>query len=199
MGINAFLLNFKEVDANVILVIFHVIGAAIGAGGAMMSDFLFFNAIKDKKISSDEFSSLVTVSKAIWAGLLILILSGLGLFTLVYLERGSIPMLSSPRWQTKLTLVVVVILNGIFFRAVVFSRMKKLIDQSITLENIGKSIWYFAASGVISITAWYTIIIISLLPRSFRVSYALLIGFYLLIVICGTLLARYILARKFSA
>ena len=40
-------------------------GVAIGAGGALMSDFLFFQSLKDKKFSEDEVESLTTMSRAI--------------------------------------------------------------------------------------------------------------------------------------
>ncbi len=196
MDLNSLLSNFQDVNLNVILVIIHVIGVALGAGGALMSDFLFFHSIKDKKISQDEFDSLMTISRAVWAGLAILILSGITMFALIYFERGNIPMLSSPRWQAKLTWVGIVLLNGIFFRIAIFPRMQKLIGQTLSGEILGSSIWYFAVSGVFSIVSWYSIIIISLLPRTFRPSYFLIIGAYFLIVLIGTILAKSILKKK---
>lgn len=198
MDFNALLVNFKEVNLNTVLVIAHVIGVALGVGGASLSDFLFFKSIKDKVISKDEFESLMTASKVIWAGLIVLILSGLTIFLLIYLERGSIPMLASPRWQAKLTWVGIIFANGIFFKTVVFPKIKNLIGKELSLANTKSVLWYFAISGFLSIFSWYSVTIISLLPRSFRPPYLLLMGVYVLALIFGITISRLILKKKIS-
>ena len=196
MDLNWLLVNFKEVNLNTILVIAHVIGVALGVGGASLSDLLFFKSIKDKVISKDEFESLMTASKIIWAGLIVLILSGLTIFLLIYLERGSIPMLASPKWQAKLSWVGIIFANGIFFKTMIFPKIKKLIGQKLSLENTQSVLWYFAFSGFISIFSWYSVTIISLLPRSFRPPYFLLMGVYALILVLGIVISRFILKKK---
>src|SRR3989344_3032840 len=196
MDLNWLLVNFKEVNLNTILVIAHVIGVALGVGGASLSDLLFFRSIKDKVISKDEFESLMTASKIIWVGLFILILSGLAIFLSIYLERGSIPMLASPKWQAKLTWVGIIFANGIFFKSVIFTKIKNLVGKELSLENTKSVLWYFSISGFISIFSWYSVTIISLLPRSFRPPYLLLIGVYALILVLGIVISRFILKKK---
>lgn len=196
--LSGLLVNFKEVNLNTVLVIAHVIGVALGVGGASLSDFLFFKSIKDKVISKDEFESLMTASKVIWIGLFILILSGLSIFLSIYLERGSIPMLASPRWQAKLTWVGIIFINGIFFRQVIFSKIKSLVGKELSLENTKSVLWLFAISGFISIFSWYSVTIISLLPRSFKPPYLLLMGLYGLILVLGIIISRLVLKRKLS-
>ena len=43
------------IDTKTVLTIVHVFGAIIGAGGAYMSDLMFFSSIKDEKIEPLEF------------------------------------------------------------------------------------------------------------------------------------------------
>lgn len=198
MDINSLLVNFREVNLSTFLVIAHVIGVALGTGGAALSDFLFFKSIKDKMISKDEFESLMTASKVIWVGLFILILSGLAMFLLIYLERGSIPMLASPKWQAKLTWVGIIFINGVFFKRVIFSKIKSLVGKELSQENTKSVLWLFATSGFISIFSWYSVTIISLLPRSFRPPYFFLVGLYLVILIIGIAISRFVLKKKLS-
>jgi len=199
MEISALLENFKEIDLSLILLIIHVFGVALGVGGASVSDFLFFKSIKRKLISEDDFSSLMTTSKVVWIGTYALLLSGLAIFLLILLERGSIPMLGSPRWQAKITWVGVIVANGFYFKTIIFSKIKSLVGQKLSLDNVGRTMGHLAISGFISIFTWYSVVIITLLPRSFRPPYTLLMGAYLLVLICGIKISHIILKKKMSA
>ena len=62
-----------------ILVIGHLIGLIIGLGAATVGDTIFFRALKNKRLATEEFSLLQTISRLIWIGLTILILTGIGI------------------------------------------------------------------------------------------------------------------------
>ena len=181
-------------DLNLVFLAIHLVGLALGLGGATISDILFFRAIKDKDVDPSEYSTLKVLSKVIWVGLILLIASGLGMFYLIYRQNsGSLPLLSSPRWQAKLTLVGIVLANGFVFLSYVFP----------ALGNIGLSLtkfklWLLAASGTVSIVSWYGILVVSILPRTFRLPYLYFMGAYLAVVIMGVIFARIVLGRRLA-
>ena len=182
-------------DYEKITIGFHLVGFALGLGGATISDIIFFQALHRKLITEDRFALLMTISKIVWTGLLILIVSGATLFALIYAEQGSLPLLNSPRWQAKLTLVAIVLINGLFFRFSIFPRLKAITNQPLSISNIGPSMWKLAISGSISIASWYGIMIISLLPRTVRPPYWEFMGIYIVIVLAGILIGKILVAR----
>src|SRR3989344_3523616 len=58
----------------------HILGLVLGLGAATITDIFFFKFIKDFRISHDEAAVMNTLSQIIWAGLAILIITGLGLY-----------------------------------------------------------------------------------------------------------------------
>ncbi len=185
-------------DYQQIAVAFHLIGFALGLGGATISDITFFKIVRSGSLSAERFQFLHTLSKVIWVGLGLLIASGLTIFALIYSENGSLPMLTSPRWQAKLTLVGVVLLNGLFFKFHIFPALKQLIDQTFNKDNIGRLANKLALSGTISILSWYSILVITLLPRAFRPHLIYFFTAYLVLLIIGFLFSKTILNKIIS-
>ncbi len=182
-------------DYRLIALITHLIGFALGLGGATFSDILFFKMLRGGKLDSAQLNILRTISKIVWMGLWVLIISGLSIFALIYAEQGSLPMLASPRWQAKLTLVAIVLLNGFAFKKFIFPFLGRSAGQLVTPQLFSPNLWKLAIIGSISIVSWYSILIISALPREFRPSYYYFIGVYLLIVICGTFVGKFLLKK----
>lgn len=168
----------------------HLIGFALGLGGATISDITFFKVLRTRSLTSEQYSFLHTLSKVIWVGLALLIASGLIIFSLIYSEQGSIPMLSLPKWQTKLTLVAIVLLNGFFFEFSIFPALKNLVGQQLSTNNIGPIAKKLALSGTISILSWYGIFVVSQLPRTFRPPYLYFMGVYLVLLAIGFLVSK---------
>lgn len=185
-------------DYELIALTAHLLGFALGLGGATISDVMFLKSVKEKTITQEKFNTFKTLSGIIWIGLIILILSGAAMFTLIYIERGSIPMLASPRWQAKLIMVAIVLINGFVFMKKIFPVLRSAIGQSLTTGLLGKNIWLLAVSGTISIVSWYSIFVISVLPRTVRPSVFLFLGIYAGLIVCGSVLARSVLKKKLS-
>src|SRR3989344_6223322 len=97
-------------DFKLVYTIVHLIGVALGAGGAYMSDFIFMQSIKDRKITDTEYKFMSLGSRAVWTGLFLLIVSGIGLFSL-----DSETYLNSSKFQTKMAIVAILTLNGFYF------------------------------------------------------------------------------------
>ena len=183
-------------DLRLLALVIHLIGFALGLGGATVSDIMFFKMLRNGKFTRNDLSTLHTLSKVIWAGLGLLIVSGLSIFTLIYFDQGSLPMLMSPRWQAKLTLVAVVLVNGLVFKYSIVPILLRNADQPISLQTLGSQIWRLAISGAVSIVSWYSILVISTLPREFRPPYLYFMGVWLALVILGTITGRIMLQRS---
>lgn len=188
-------INVTHMDYQQIALGIHLIGFAFGLGGATISDITFFKALRSKSLTSEQYVFLDMLSKVVWAGLILLIISGLLIFWLIYSEQGSLPMLASPRWQTKLTLVGVVLLNGFFFKFSIFPALKKLVGQQLTAQSIGPSIRKLALSGTISIVSWYGIFVVTLLPRTFRPSYVYFMSAYVAVLAVGFIVSKTLMRK----
>lgn len=187
------------IDYHLVALGAHLIGFALGVGGATISDLMFLKALKQKKLSIEHYNFLKLLSKVIWIGLGLLIVSGLVIFYLIYSEQGSLPMLGSPRWQMKLSLVVVILINGLVFKNKVFPFLNQLIGNQLSMDNMGRKVWALAISGTISILSWYSILVISLLPRTVRPHLLIFIGIYLILLVLGIIIAKNKITKTLSS
>lgn len=159
-------INIFFMDWHIVALAGHLIGFALGVGGATISDITFLSALRERKLSEQQYKFLMMISRVVWAGLILLIISGLTMFYLIYIERHGLPLLASARWQAKLSLVGIVFLNGVYFKMKVFPALKNMVNQNIDGTTISISLWKLAVPGTISILSWYGILVLSILPRT---------------------------------
>jgi len=169
-------------DTGTLLGIAHLIGVAVGVGGAIASDLLFFKSIKDGRLSDTEFQFLILTSKMVWAGLIILVISGLGLFAL-----DTEKYLASSKFLVKMVVVGVIVINGFFFHFSHIPRLKKYREMWFTTEpEFMQKRSLLLSSGAISITSWMGALVLGSLkqiPHSFTqgvIAYAII----LLLAVC---------------
>lgn len=165
-----------------IFIIVHLFGVVLGAGGAFISDGIFFTSLKDKIISKDEFRIIRTASNFIWGGLLLLVISGIGLFT-----QDVETLSSSEKFISKMTVVGILILNGIVFHLIHLPFLKRHLDKKLASKTEPSSVRlapFVLASGVISVVSWTSAIILGAL-RSFSYSYTTFLSVYTLIIGLG--------------
>lgn len=160
-----------------IYLIIHVFGAILGAGGAFASDAIFFKTIKDGVIDSKEFDFMKLGSKLVWAGVFVLVISGLLLFF-----TNPETYLASPKFLVKVTIVAIIILNGIIFHLVHMPHIKKHLDLKFNESGTFlKKSSFLMASGAISMVSWISTVILGML-RGVPYSYLEIFGFYLVVV-----------------
>jgi len=150
------------------LLFVHLFGIILGAGGAFVSDGIFFTALKDRIISGDELRILKAGSHFIWLGLLLLVISGIGLF-LQDIERLS----TSTKFISKMTVVLVIVANGVIFHLVHIPFIHGHLGKPLaTKRKPAKAflIPFVLASGVVSMVSWTATIILGSL-RSIPISY----------------------------
>jgi hypothetical protein len=167
----------------------HIIGTAFGAGGATASDFMFFQVVRDKKIESNELDMLKTVSRVVWIGFVVLIISGLGFLVLGYYGGYLGDLLGSAKLQAKLTIVLIIFINGVLFHTRIFPIFKALLNHDLSSDKFVKNSRFIFSAGAISIVSWYSALILGAW-RGIEASYPTIIGVYLAILLTAIVIAN---------
>ncbi len=174
-------------DTYSIFVLIHLIGVAVGFGSALVGDYLFMISLSDDhRIDEKEFKILKATGKLVWVGIVILISSG---FMLFYMSDFA--PLAQARVLAKMTLVGIVIVNGLLFHLVHLPFLKDYFKNTTlpkTTSKIKSRFSFIFISGAISMVSWFSIIILASW-RTLSYSYTTIIGFYLLIVFLVSLVA----------
>lgn len=177
-------------DASFFLTLLHLLGVAIGVGGAFFGDMLFFSATRNGIVSASELRLLVKAGKFIWVGLFVIVLSGAGLF---FLDMDKY--MASTKFLSKMSIVLVIAVNGVIFRAVHLKTLHRLVGVKLPSSAVFRkaSIGMFI-SGAVSGASWISALALGSLP-SLPFSVAQILSAYALIVLLASLSALYMRKR----
>ena len=186
-------MEWDFINVKTLFLIAHLFGLALGAGGAFISDILFLKSVKDRKITKTEIGLLSVASYCVTAGLILLIVSGAGMFSLDP-ERY----LDSPKFLVKMTVVGIIILNGIFFHLVHIPRLRKQIARHTALPQEFKYRMLMLGSGVVSVVSWGSAIVLGAF-RSVPLDYWTILSAYgailLVALFLGYLMRNHVMPR----
>ncbi|MDP2648020.1 MAG: hypothetical protein Q8P35_02165 [Candidatus Yanofskybacteria bacterium] len=144
-----------------VYLIFHLFGVAVGAGSAYMSDLIFIHSARDGKISPTEHTFLRLASRMVWVGLFILILSGIGLY-FEHPERYA----ESGKFWAKMTIVGVIILNGIIFHTYHIPHLKRNPGEHLLFSEVfSRRGPLLLVSGAVSFVSWTSALILGAINR----------------------------------
>lgn len=169
------------------ILLIHILGVALGLGGATITDVFFFKFLKDFRISTYESDILRTLSQVIWFALAMIVLSGVGLFL-----PQSAELLASSRFLMKMVIVFVIILNGALLNLLVSPKLVKIsfgarhVHHPDELHRLRKLAF---ALGAISIVSWYSAFIVAFL-HSIDMRFWLWLGYYALLLFVGVTLSQ---------
>lgn len=171
----------------------HIIGTAVGLGGATVSDILFFRFLKDFKVSRKEKEVLDVLKSVIMAALGLIALSGVFLYL-----PDSARYNASPAFLAKASIVGVVTINGIALHVFVAPH---LLRMNLKKETSLWSPWHITAFalGAISFVSWYSALLIAMLKTELPFSYRAFMGGYALCLLCaviGSQVIRVVLMKK---
>lgn len=138
-----------------LLVVSHIIGAALGVGGATFAEINVIRALRDGKISNDESALMHGVYSTIRLGFFITLISGFG-FLVFYRLNGMEELLYEPKLWAKMTIIGFLGLNAMLLQV-----------RAIPL------MW----GSAISITSWYAALIIGSL-HDIEYSYFTILAMY---------------------
>lgn len=143
-----------------LLVIGHIIGTAIGVGGATFSDYIFFKSVKDGFIDKSELHLLKAASRLVVLGLAILLVTGFGFLAHYYMVPNSGAI--SEKLPAKLVVVLVVTINGWFLHRYVWPLVSEHAHSGLhVLDSVlQKKQTRVLTAGAISFVSWYAALII---------------------------------------
>ncbi|MEK7613678.1 MAG: hypothetical protein AAB439_02270 [Patescibacteria group bacterium] len=177
-------MDLSFVEPKTVFLILHLVGLALGVGGALISDAMFFKAIKDKRIIKTEMEFLRLGSWSVGLGLMLLVFSGLGMFMLDH-ERY----LASSKFLAKMSVVAILIVNGVVLHQLQIPYLMKITEKhSSTLAAFSKTRTWFIVGGVVSIVSWLSALTLGAF-RSIPWSYGNIMMVYLAVLALGLVVA----------
>lgn len=172
------------IDLKTIYTILHIFGAVLGAGGAFTSDAMFFSSMKDRMVTKTELRFLKLGSVMVWGGLILLLISGALLFS-----TDPAGYLASSKFLVKMTIVLIIILNGIFFHYNHIPRISRHVDTHLpSSDEFVRESPLLVFSGAISFVSWSATIILGVL-RGIPYSYIEGMLFYVIAVAVAGIVA----------
>ena len=149
-----------------IFLIAHLFGVAIGLGGAFASDLMFMHATGKRTIADCDVAFLALGGRIVMFGLALLILSGLGLFLL-----NVDGYMASTKFMAKMTIVGILIVNGIFMHVYHLPLLARSINIPLTqAKELQEKRRFLLISGAISFVSWCSALILgafSAVPYSY--------------------------------
>ena len=177
-------MDFSFIEPKTVLLIVHLVGLALGVGGALISDAMFFHAVKDWRISKTEMSFLHLGSWAVGIGLTLLVLSGISMFSLD-IERY----LESSKFLAKMTVVFVLVVNAFMLHNLQIPHLRHIAKKDLSTRTaFAKNRLLFLVAGVVSIVSWLSALVLGVF-RSLPLSYEFIIALYIAVLIIGFIVA----------
>ena len=166
------------------LIIGHLVGIVLGVGGATVSDVFFFKSIKDGKITDTEYDTLITITKLIWTGLVILALSGFGFLVLAFTAMPELweAGYSADKILMKLIITAIIAANGMVFHIIILPMFEAHLNQPLITPHFNKTAPLLFTSGAISGVSWWSALILGAW-RGLQAPFLTLLGVYLILLI----------------
>ncbi len=175
---------FDFIDTKTIYTIIHVFGAIIGAGGAFVSDGMFFDTIKDGRVAKRELDFMKLGGRFVWTGLFVLLVSGI-----LLVSTDPARYLASDKFIAKVIIVAVIVVNGVVFHTIHIPHIRNHLGIKLKeSETFLKKSSFIMVSGALSLISWiFTVILGSLRHVPYNVIGILSV--YLLCVLCAVIAA----------
>lgn len=138
-----------------LLIIAHIIGTVLGVGAATFAEIHYTRFNSDDIITDDERKTLAITYTVMRTGLFLLVISGFGLLLYMRLTEYTDLLLSETFWA-KMTVVGILVCNALLLQA---------------------RIMPFAVGAAISLTSWYTALVLGSL-RDTNASYVEILVYY---------------------
>jgi len=177
-------LVFLASEYKPLVTIMHVCMVVIGMGGALIADVLFVFFAYNKVLSVQEHATIRLIAKVVLYALAGILLTGALLF-LSDIEKYS----NSVKFLTKMTVVTVLIINGVLLHKLVFNSLHKAqFLQTVRFKSRRRVACIF---GAVSFMSWMSALSLGVLD-SVPVTYTTAVSIYgavlLVAILCSQLL-----------
>jgi hypothetical protein len=159
----------------------HFCGLVIGLGAATLLDLIIVRFAITRIISEDYVRIIEFSSKVVSVGLGLLWLSGIGF--LVHYGLFDPAKLWNPKIWAKISIVVILTINGIFVHSYVLPALRDQMGRSL-FEGISRSQRSFLlSSGAVSAISWYVPLMLGAFPQfNFIVpAWVILVGYFVIV------------------
>ncbi len=146
-----------------LLVIAHIIGTVLGVGAATFAEIHYTRFNSDDIITDDEKKTLAVTYTVMRTGLFLLVISGFGFLLYMRLTEYTDLLLSQTFWA-KMTVVGILVCNALLLQA---------------------RIMPFAVGAAISLTSWYTALVLGVLRDTGASYFEILIYYIGAVVLVG--------------
>lgn len=168
-------------ETKTVYAVLHLLGVAIGVGGAFMSDVMFLTSTKDRILDASEMRMLKTGSVVTWTGLALLVISGVLLFS-----TDPAGYMVSSKFITKMIIILALTVNGVIFHVIHIPRLKQLVGTKLSEASLFiKSSRTMYISGAISVVSWALALILGglrMIPISVGVAMLIYLGILVLAI-----------------
>lgn len=175
------------IESKPFFTIIHIIAAIVGVVAALTSDALFSFYSHDKKLDRRELRRLNTLSTIVWVSLVVIIVSGIGIFL-----SDPATYAVSAKFLSKMSVVVILSINGYLLHRLVKPHLTHPGFLTSKKEHRARMIAF--TCGAVSLVSWLyalTLAILKNLPHT----YGEIMSLYLLILICAIIVALFVERR----
>ena len=155
-----------------------------GAGGAFMNNILFLKALRDGKISKDESRMLNSLSGFYLFGFFLLIISGVGIFSL-----NSQELFDASYFGFLIFLAIIILIVTYLFRGVhlpyVQTRLGKALFEKTINERAHTSLFL---SNIFLAVSWFSVILVIGLSNLKLDFWSLIVWYFILIALTSIII-----------
>ncbi len=145
---------------NIFLTTVHIIGTALGVGGATFAEIFYMKAMKDGHVDPMESDFLKATYRVLRIGMVLLILSGFGYFLLFRIE-GKEFLLYNDRFLAKLALTAIIFFNALLLQT---RKIPLWLGSSLSITSwytaLVLGVWRGIPASLFAITAWYIVAVL---------------------------------------
>ena len=140
------------------LLLLHLLGLVLGVGTATLLDLFLARSLRSGRFSKEQFEFIRFASSFVFAGILLLWISGLSFLLYYYFENPT--GLENPKVWAKISIVAILSLNGLYIHKQVLPELKRNAGFSVFhgTSKIKRSM--MLASGAVSVVSWYAPLVI---------------------------------------
>ena len=183
-------------DGKTLLIIFHFIGLAFGAGGAWISDLIIIRFLQFEPISSEKLKLVHFLTNLVTIGLCILWISGLGF--IIHYSIFEPEKILNPKVWSKVTIVIILSLNGYFLHRFILPILNNNEGKTLFFAITNKQKLIMTVIGTISLVSWaFPVLLGASKGLNFTVSAFEILSTYLVaIVLLSTIM--YFVVKRFT-
>jgi uncharacterized membrane protein (UPF0136 family) len=164
------------VDSYSVIVLFHVLAVIVAVGAVTVIDYLHLIGLRKKKLEKQLKNIYPNLSRLINISLAVIYLTG------IFLVIKNPALLGSSLFLTKMALVVLVTVNGIYLQKSVSPHLDLCVLKG-TKYCSSKVLYSSAISGGISIVTWYSIVILAFTKNFGYTTKSFLMTYFIILIL----------------